>query len=421
MSSANNNTENEIKEPVAKKATELFIFTREDNLDVIMDALFECYGVPKYDCGNQLWLKNNFQSLNNIVFLPDMGEDFPDFIKDQKNRVCGHFAYIEECDPDIRVNFIHHMQQCKGFIDVKVECFSEDEEIQHGTITKAISVLLEFIKKTDGILLINGATTALNKDGKVIISDNGTTGLDYYFPFEYTENPPVLAKCTPGQLKRRNENMKYLYDNHIYVPELPLNDDDNNINIRSKEEIVKRALGTLTVSLYSECMLNPAENMSVSEAREFAYNVMDTFGFDNPADIMSPEELGYFQDDNPEQSAKINYSWHYENVYVLEWALGLDEWTEPVNICDVPKSVRLLKTLGTYEDICNAVTVRSKKEILDKADLIYRMDWACVDARIHRMTAPGKLEQGVVQARHKTLNWLICFGNDDWDDVDIPT
>lgn len=53
------------------------------------------------------------------------------------------------------------------------------------------------------------------------------------------------------------------------------------------------------------------------------------------------------------------------------------------------------------------------------------MDWAAVDARIHRMThgiiGPAGLEHGVVQARHKTLNWLIGFNDEEWYEVSTPT
>ena len=64
--------ETTVEEQQVYNSTELFIFSREDNLDTIMDAFFECYGVPKHDAGNQLWLKNNKHSVNNVVFLPDM-------------------------------------------------------------------------------------------------------------------------------------------------------------------------------------------------------------------------------------------------------------------------------------------------------------------------------------------------------------
>ena len=36
--------------------------------------------------------------------------------------------------------------------------------------------------------------------------------------------------------------------------------------------------------------------------------------------------------------------------------------------------------------------MRSMEEILDEADLIYRYDWACVDARVNGKDAPSELD-----------------------------
>ena len=69
-----------------------------------------------------------------------------------------------------------------------------------------------------------------------------------------------------------------------------------------------------------------------------------------------------------------------------------------------------------------AARLRSRKELLDQADLIYRLHWACVDARVMGMPAPGGLEEGVVMERHRALFWLA--GCDDmclWDEVDLST
>lgn len=402
-----------------KKSTELFIFSREENLEVVMDTFLACFGMPKAEIGNQLRLKNNAVGINIVAFMPFMGEDFPAFIKDQKYRVMGHFAEVQECDPDIQLNFIHHISQSNCFIDCKLECFLEDEKSQEGCLLEITEVLLKFLKKVDGVLLTDGATRALNADAQLILSDKGESDLEYYFPFEYVENPEFLAQATENQMRRRNENMKYLFDKNIYVMELPVNEDDEVAKLRSKEEIVKRAFGTMLISLYSECLLNPAENMKVKKARKFIYGVMKEHGIKDLSEVLSPDELEYFNDDKSEQKTRIHYSWAYENLYALEWALGLDEWTDVTGICDVPKSVRVMR--GTYEEICNKAQVRSKKEILDKADLVYRMDWACVDARIHRLQSPAGMEPGVVNARHKTLNWLICMDDAEWDHVDTST
>ncbi|WP_338398753.1 DUF4272 domain-containing protein [Persicobacter psychrovividus] len=65
--------------------------------------------------------------------------------------------------------------------------------------------------------------------------------------------------------------------------------------------------------------------------------------------------------------------------------------------------------------------MRSKEEILDQADLILRLDWACVNARVKNEVAPGGLNSSVVYERHYALNWLIKYLNQDWDNVSTDT
>ncbi len=412
--------ENKFRLEPMGSSTELFIFSRENNLEKIMGTFMESFGMPGVDVGNQLSVKNNSVGINIVTFLPTMGEDYPEFIKDQKNRVMGHFAEIRNCDADIQLNLIKHLQHCHCFIDCKLECFMDDAISRQSCLEEMVGKLTVFLKKVDGVLLVNGATSVLDADGKLILSDEGETELLSYFPFAYVENPEFLKESSLRQMQRRNENMKYLFDKHIFVMELPINDDDEKVTLRSKEEMVKRMFGVMLVSLYSECLLNPAENMSVPDARAFIGKVIREHGISSLEDVLTPDELAYINDDNSEEKTRIKYSWHYEHLYTLEWALGLDEWMDVTGICDVPKSVRILNGT-TIEKLCNEVIVRSKKEILDKADLVYRMDWACVDARIYGLRMPGNMDPGVVNARHKTLNWIIRLDDAEWDDVSTNT
>lgn len=397
----------------------IVLFSREQNPELIMDVIMESFGLEKSAGGNNLHLENDVQSVNIDVFTESMGEEFKEFIQKQKNMVSGYFAQMQNCNEDIKINLIHHIQHSKAFIPIKTAVKQESDDVDD--IDAVIAVILEAMNHMDGVLIVDEGATALNSDGHVILSEECESDLEFYFPFELQEIPTFFENCTARQIARRTENMKYLFERYIYVCELPLNDDDENIKLRSQEDVVRRTIGTLLVSLYSEALLNPEENMSVSEARDFIRKVMKDFSIDEWKDVLTKEETEYIEDDNSDESARINFSWHYENLYVLEWLLGLEEWNYPEDICDVGKMVRNLREFKSVADMCENTVIRSQKEILDKADLIYRMDWAAVDARIHGMQGPAGLEHGVVQERHKTLNWMICFDDAEWDDVSTPT
>ncbi|PSD21825.1 hypothetical protein C7E13_19565 [Stenotrophomonas maltophilia] len=57
----------------------------------------------------------------------------------------------------------------------------------------------------------------------------------------------------------------------------------------------------------------------------------------------------------------------------------------------------------------------------DALDLHYRLHWVAREAQRQGAPMPGALEGGVIYERHYALNWLFCFEQADWDDVDTPT
>ncbi|MDR0379511.1 MAG: DUF4272 domain-containing protein [Candidatus Accumulibacter sp.] len=64
-----------------------------------------------------------------------------------------------------------------------------------------------------------------------------------------------------------------------------------------------------------------------------------------------------------------------------------------------------------------ARAIYKRNEILDEADIVYRYDWACIDAMLKKEPAPAGLDGEVVQERRRMLNWLINYETAAWDDV----
>jgi len=103
------------------------------------------------------------------------------------------------------------------------------------------------------------------------------------------------------------------------------------------------------------------------------------------------------------------------------WALGyVEDLGKPSSICDVSKAVTIMKERTSAQFLADA-KLRSFSQVLDEADLIYRYDWAVVDARVNGKSAPAGLDPGVVQERHQALNWLIGYMDQHWDDVSTDT
>ena len=78
------------------------------------------------------------------------------------------------------------------------------------------------------------------------------------------------------------------------------------------------------------------------------------------------------------------------------WALSfIDTLRYPDQMCNVANDVKIIHDV-TEKQFRQKAKLRSKKEILDQADLILRLNWACVNARLKNESAPGNLDKGVV-------------------------
>jgi Domain of unknown function (DUF4272) len=222
--------------------------------------------------------------------------------------------------------------------------------------------------------------------------------------------PVEHIKATADQQRRRAASEKicaahgipvYSNQNALFV------DQEDSATIRSKKEVIDRALALCLGYLKSE-----SENQSMLKAFDNRFHVIPR---------LSPKEKNFILSAHPTQQEMINANWKAEGIHVMLWALGyIDSLSFPNTTCNISKDLDLV-FLYTAKQFTDKAKLRTKKEILDQADLILRFDWACNEARIQRQEMPGQLNVEVVLERHLALNWLINYMNQPWDEVSADT
>ncbi|MBL8720586.1 MAG: DUF4272 domain-containing protein [Myxococcales bacterium] len=176
---------------------------------------------------------------------------------------------------------------------------------------------------------------------------------------------------------------------------------------RAKDAIVDRALALSVVALASE---DDATPQLVGKVRMDL--AVDPF--------LSPKEKRFLDDPAPSPKERAYFNWQYECLGVLLWALGLYDLPPMDKVVDagqLTKIVREKQPKGLRAD----GKLRAIEAVLDEADLIYRIDWACVDARVKGSDKPKSVDCEVVVERHRALNWLIGYNGQAWDDVSTDT
>src|SRR5688572_13852104 len=174
------------------------------------------------------------------------------------------------------------------------------------------------------------------------------------------------------QAERRKRSEEYCKQHGIPVynnPNALFLDPEEEVNTRNKDEVVDRALALNYVGLKGEGL-----EKNILEEIDKKYRVMQK---------LSPKEKGFAGDSHPSQQELTDATWKYEGLHVLLWALGfIDSLSYPDKQCNVPADLTIIKNM-TEEEFRQKAKLRSKKEILDQADLALRINWACVDANIN--------------------------------------
>ncbi len=159
-----------------------------------------------------------------------------------------------------------------------------------------------------------------------------------------------------------------------------------------------------------------------------------TFDFNNESYVKFLKEKGLWKDASPAEKSFFSHStpsendiylaaWRAEAAWVLLWALNqVPELGSPETRCDMTFLAKTILFINMSPDdfIENAV-LRPVEEIVEAAHDIYHAHWAARDRDLRGVTKYGDLSTDVLDERHHAINWLICFNDDDWDNVITDT
>jgi len=215
-------------------------------------------------------------------------------------------------------------------------------------------------------------------------------------------------------LDRRERSQQRLVAEGVPInPYLPAIEGEGEASIRSKADVVNRAMALTIVAVR-------AQGMDVEDARALV-------GKYDLADHLTPVEAAYLADDEPEVADHVQMVWRYEAAAMLLWAVGLadelgftDAPGKPTGIIDAPTLTEIMAK-RTAEQMHADARLRPAAELLDAADMIYRYHWAAREAGLNGEPIPAGLDMDVIMERHHALNWLIGYLGQDWDDVSTDT
>ena len=175
---------------------------------------------------------------------------------------------------------------------------------------------------------------------------------------------------------------------------------------RSEEEV---ALRVIALAIVAKAAYGDRE---ATRALIDAYRIGDAF---------TPKERAFIDEPQPAPRDCTQLTWRIETAWVMLWALGfVQALGRPDSQIDVDKVVHILEDRGRDGLVAQA-KLRPAGELLDAADLFYRYHWAVRAAKLNGRPPPAGLNPNVVMEWHYALNWLIGYGDAEWDEVSTDT
>lgn len=223
--------------------------------------------------------------------------------------------------------------------------------------------------------------------------------------FEQKQNL-TQTDASEAQLSRKKRSEDLLQLKGVKVnANLPSLPEVSDVELRSPEAVSERIHALLLAAA-------KADGLELEQFNKIVEGKKITF---------SPQESDLVSKINLTDSEKANALWRYESVAVLMWAAGLvDTLDWPSDICDI--KILINKVMSqSRTDFEAQIKMRSKEEIMDRLDAIYRMNWASVDARINGKELGGALNPSVIYERHYAFNWLTQYRGQEWDQVSTDT
>jgi hypothetical protein len=214
---------------------------------------------------------------------------------------------------------------------------------------------------------------------------------------------------TNAQLSRRDKSLAVVKAMGLpCLEKLPVIEDEAQVQDRTPKEVAERCVAVVLCAVKGETQ---------GEDQKLVDDLVRRFSADQ---YFSPSEAKFINNKTPDRQELVDYCWRYECAHVFLWALGHIEQLKPANeICDVAHDVEIMRDLGASAFVDKA-RLRTKSEILDMADLYYRLHWSAIDLRLKGKTS-DKVDEGIIRERHRALNWLIRYMQQEWDDVTTDT
>lgn len=197
---------------------------------------------------------------------------------------------------------------------------------------------------------------------------------------------------------------------------------DEEVRLRTSEEVASRLIALWAVS-----------QAALSGDRHATYAFLQAH---NLTSLLSAQEFAFLTQDTASEALQQQCLERLHAFHFLAWCAGL---LDKIDLS--PKPIATEKILqhfpsihAIHDDTGESSTpahllallanlgLRRKTEIMDWADLLYRLHWAVRHATLNGKPSPGNIDATMVREWHQAVNWICNYDDENnWDAVSTET
>ena len=207
--------------------------------------------------------------------------------------------------------------------------------------------------------------TLIGKDGKVIVFPDGSSIPSEFTPQACTNKIRGQNSTSTDGEKRKQKSISYLQDKGIpYIEGLPQLPPLTSIQLRSREEITKRAVALLIVIQYA---CDVAQEGDLKTSKEFVMESLNQF---DVVESLTMQERNFLNSEEPDEKEAIQIAWQYEAQWVLLWSIGLVNTLKfPREICDCHYAIKLVSDCSSFNEFYQKQNCEMQKKFWTRPTL----------------------------------------------------
>ena len=219
--------------------------------------------------------------------------------------------------------------------------------------------------------------------------------------------PPLSEKMfenfeqTKEDADRMERNIKLMEkDKMPFYDKMEVNISEKDVKIRKKWEIIRKVVAIVITRIAAQTFLEKKENMlknlsDIIEIFEKKYQFKE---------FLTKREREFLENKKENYQLNVEFYFRLETAQTLLWVLSIDKLPDLNNFSDLAEIIEILEN-ENLKSFARKSEIRSKNQILDVLDYMYRLNWANVEIKLNGYSRI--VNESILYFTRLGLEWVV--------------